>query len=259
MLAEAARDIDGGRRNDFTMKARLIAIALVAAAFGGWLLGMFRVPWFYAQIDNSEVAVGLLKVRDQPWIDIQMNPFVMLAGCLAMLYFFTRLFFLGLLLVLNGPTRTRKIAWYTPFGAHVQGLLVLGVVIAVFALVPTLGNKATNEVIPATIARGWGGVLTLTSLVLAQVAIAVVARDPALATTQAWAQKSAEPMRSSPPPPRERAMIKPPLSAPPRAVEASPFREPAQPNQAIKVIQPTRTPDTVPRTDTDAPGPKLLT
>jgi len=239
------------------MQARFTAAALVAAALGGWMLGMFQVPWFHAQIDDVEVAVNLLKVRDQSWIRVELNPFLMIAAYLAMLYFFARLFFLGLLLVLNGPTSTRKIAWYSPLGAHVQGLLVLGVMIAVFTLVPTLENKATGTAIPATFERSWGGVLTLASLVLAQVAIFVVARDPDLAATQAWTPRlPAEPVRSRPP--RERPMIKPQLSAPPKDVGAGPFREPAQPSQLIKVVQPPRT-DAGPRIDSDAPGPKLLT
>jgi hypothetical protein len=240
------------------VQKRLVAAAIVAAAIGAWLLATFTVPWFYARLGETEIVLGPFGVRGESNIGFDINPWLAVVAMLSQLYFFGRLFFLGLLLLLGGPT-TRKIAWYTPKGAHIQGAIVSALTIAFVAQTPQPRDVMTILFGGATFERGWGGALAIVALALAHLAIYVVARDAELSATQTW-EPNKQPRRAKARQPRERPLVKAPLPPPPIGVEGDPFREPGHAPHAIKVVRHAASPEPAPRaSDEQAPAPKLLT
>jgi hypothetical protein len=172
---------------------RLPAIALVAAAIGLALFSTTDATWFRVQ----GVELGLLRSGDGASVMLG-NFAVNIVLALALLYFLARLFAAGLLLTLGGPLgagwhlswrhglqRVVRVAWFTPRRAHVQGLIVLAIVVVALAM-PLQLSVPGIDLEHVVIERALGGWLLVASLVLAQVAFFVIARDPLLAATQVW-------------------------------------------------------------------------
>jgi hypothetical protein len=186
---------------------------------------------------------------------------IQVIGMLVTLYFFARLFMTAILMLLGGPTSTRKIAWYTPFGAHVQCGIANVAAIAMVVVRP----EVHIENMDITLERSWGGPLLVGVTLLAQVAIYWIAQDRDLAVTQTWITDESDPeyvpkkksrwVRLQQ---RERPLVKPPLS-PAASVDANAYRAAPPTGLAAQLVTP-ETKTAVPRADnTDAPQPKLLT
>jgi hypothetical protein len=236
------------------MKKRLGMAAFLAAIIGGWALAMFEVTWYQVTLDGVTVPAKLENLHGRDIVPQVIAGFVTL-------YFFMRLMFTGILVLLGGPTRTRKIAWFTPTGAHIQGGLAIAAAIVMVAMKPSVqvfGKAALVE-------RSWGGPLVLLCALVAQVAIAMIARDPELAVTQKWpvdetpryrprhhekwihAEKQDRPM-----------LAKAPLPGPAN-VDSDPFRAGAPTGLAAELEKQQPKRETPRADDKDVPGPKLLT
>lgn len=234
------------------MRKRLAMTAFIVAVVVTAAIAVFRAPWYRASAGADVARLALLDLDHDAVV-------VLLCALLVNVYFFVRLACTGILLLNGGPTSTRVIAWYTPFGAHVQGgfSLAAAVVMNVLAPAPVLLGE------PAVFARSWGGPLLVACNVLAQVALVVMARDRTLAKTQTWVDDDGAPIpkrrrrwiRAAP---QERPLVKPPLPPAP-TVGGDPFRAPPPTGIAAALVKPEAKVDAPRVDDADAPAPKLLT
>ncbi len=237
------------------MKKRLGMAAFIAALIGGWALSLFELPWYRVGYDGVSIPAKLEDFHGGEIIP-------QIVGMLITIYFFARLMFTGILVLLGGPTSTRKIAWYTPLRAHVQGGFALAAVIVAVVWTPKVKLGFADAY--ATIERSWGPWLALACTVLAHVAIHLIKRDPELARTQTWPADE-EPryvpkrkQRWIHSEPQERPLVKSPPLAQGASVDAVPFREAPPVGLAANLVKP-ETKSEAPRADdSDAPGPKLL-
>jgi hypothetical protein len=238
----------------------LPAVALLVGVLGLAAFSVFHATWYRVEsmdlgfLRSGEVGVNV-------WLGhIAVNAVL----ALALMYFFVRLFAAGILLLIGGPAaaglklelglpprlrRIVRVAWLTPGRARVHGAIVLALTCVAFALPLQLeleGAGVSNLVVE----RAFGGWLLIASLVLAQLAIHVIARDPLLAATQLWGDKPA-----AAPPPRKRRRSSAP-SAPIGASPAQdPYRAPPQPDLASKLVYPQRAPTSTPIASTDGDDP----
>ena len=234
------------------MKKQLAMIALIAAILGGAAYAMFRAPWYVASTaDNYFVAdLRLIELETKYLI-------VLIVAALVNIYFFVRLMFTGLLVLNGGPTSTRTIAWYTPFGAHLQGAFAVAAAIVMNVLTP----EHSIFGLPAQVERSWGGWMFLACTVAAHLAIAMIARDPELARTQTWADDEGVPIKKKRrwirAAPQERPLVRPPLVGTTN-VGGDPFRAAPPTGLEAKLVKP-ETKKEAPRVDDkDAPAPKHL-
>ena len=234
------------------MRKRLVMTAVIAAILGGAAYSAFRAPWYHATVGDWYATPLRLLDLDFP------NVIVLLIAMLVNVYFFVRLLLTGMLLLNGGPTSTRVIAWYTPLGAHVQGGFALVSAIVMNAMTPAFA--VLDE--PATLARSWGGALLVVCNVLAQIAIAWIARDRVLARTQTWVDddgvavpKRKRWIRAAP---QERPLVKPPLASA-GSFGGDPFRAAPATGLEAALVKPPAKVDVPRKDDDDAPAPKLLT
>jgi hypothetical protein len=231
---------------------------MVAAAIGLAVFAMTKATWI--RVDGVELGI----VPNNGASVILGNAAVDIALALALLYFVARLFAAGLLLALGGPLgaswkpswgqgfkRVVRVAWVSPRRAHVQGVIVLVLACVAYALPPRL-SVGGHDIVNVAIERAVGGWLLIGGLVLAQLAIYLIARNPLLAATQLW---SSEPVRTKPP----RAAA--PAKLPSARIERD--RQHARP-AAVAVVAPVVAPERVPAVtvtihDSSADSPKFLT
>ena len=231
------------------MRKRLVMTAVIAAILGGAAGSAFRAPWYHATAGDYRTSLQL--------IDLDEPVLVLLAAILVNLYFFVRLMFTGILLLNGGPTSTRVIAWYTPLGARVQGGCSLVASVVLNALTPSMTTLLDE---PMTITRSWGGVLLVACNVLAQVAIAVIARDRVLAKTQTWVDDDGLPVPKKQRwiriAPQARPLVKPPLAT---TAGGDPFRSAPATGLEAALVKPAVKAEAPRKDDEAAPAPKLLT
>ena len=199
-------------------RQRIPALLLVAAAIACMLFGLWVVPWYTVHAIDGDLSFKFAGAADG--LELHLNVFLTLGLLLALIYFAARMFGMFLLIVLNGPTSTRKVAWLHPTSAHLQGLAVL--VLAIVAVASTPSPTVNKQPLEFELHRGWGAILLIVGLVLAQIAITLLARKPALGATQGWnafpgdeaaagpaprAAKQQRPMLArAPPPPSTRSL-----------------------------------------------------
>lgn len=236
------------------MTKRLAMAALIAAILAAAVVAVFHAPWYRAYFSVFGERVVPLRMVDA----LDHHALVVLVALLANLYFFARLLFTGLLLLV-ADERTRVVAWYTPRGAHLQGAVALAANVAL-NLLPAHHSTLLQSDVPLT--RSWGGPLLVVASLAAHVVIHLIARDSQLARTQVWADADGAPLRKRSrwirAPRQERPLVKSPPLPPLAPLGGDPFRAGPATGIAARIVQPA-TQVAVPRTeDKDAPDPKLL-
>ena len=237
------------------MRARAAMAALIAVILAAAVVAMFHAPWYRVSYHSLVVDERVYALTMFDSIDA-VTAFVAL---LVHAYFFARMLFTGLLLVV-ADGRTRVVAWYTPAGAHFQAGIALAVAIGLNVLPP---HPTGTLFEPEVVGRGWGGPLLVLACLASHLVIHLIARNSKLARTQVWTDDEGEPLpkrkRWIRAPRQERPLVKsPPPLAPSSAVGGDPFRGGPATGIAARIVKPEPR-LAVPRAENkDAPDPELL-
>ncbi len=152
-------------------------------------------------------------------------------------------------------TTRLQVAWLTPMRAYAHLGLFLAATIALVVIVPGVAW--------VPLVRGSGGFVMIAGIVATLAAVRLLARDPALAAVQGWAQPQLAAPEPTPPPdvpaPVRRPMIKSPLPSPPSNIDTDPFRAPpAAGDLEQRLVRPVIAGATPLADDPSQPPPRLL-
>lgn len=253
------------------MKRRVIYFAVMGLAVAAMLYAVTEAVWFHATLPlyDIDIEIGLGRVIDDGRLSVSSVAYMIACVVcgLSTIYFAVR-FGAAAFTMLAGRPLNRRVAWLSPTGAQIQGGIVLALALVALFVPPELEVKDLRGVdLGFTMTRSYGGFLLVGGLAAAQVIFMMIRSDLELSASQGWltdddiaailAAREQAATAEQAARPRERPMVKPPLTAP-AAVDADPFRAP--PVAAVRTVPTATAPKPAPVVEggADAPKPSML-